>query len=178
MRPLTLLLALASLACGGRADLIGPAGTFDAGLTHDGATAMASAAADAGAGHKMDGVMDEPARVPASPRTVRNSAGAPDAGCHGTVIRASDYDQVCTTDADCVAVEEGDTCADECQSCNPHAAINQRSLERYRADIAEAIATGHPIHWIQCPCPPRIPQPCCHGGQCAAGVGCDQSRIE
>lgn len=51
------------------------------------------------------------------------------AGC-SDVILASDFDQSCTADADCVTVLVGDICECGCES----GAINKRDLEKYREE--------------------------------------------
>jgi hypothetical protein len=54
------------------------------------------------------------------------------AGCHGTFISASLYDQSCTQASDCTAVSEGDACA-LCGGC-PNAAVNSKAAAQFDAD--------------------------------------------
>jgi hypothetical protein len=85
--------------------------------------------------------------------TITIEAG-PDAKSCG-VIRASDYDQSCTTATDCTSVFEGDTCASRC-GC-PNATISQKALDGY-----------HPLFpggMLACPCA-MIGVPSCIGGVC------------
>jgi hypothetical protein len=60
-----------------------------------------------------------------------DSASSPDSNCS---IVASNYDQSCAADGDCVAVAEGDVCADSLCWC-PSQAINQRALSQYQTDV-------------------------------------------
>lgn len=55
------------------------------------------------------------------------------AGCHGTFISASLYDQSCTQDSDCTAVTEGDACA-LCGGGCPNAAVNSKAAGQFNAD--------------------------------------------
>jgi hypothetical protein len=57
----------------------------------------------------------------------------------GQIIAASNYDQSCATDRDCVAVAEGDFCVPGAATC-PSAAINSKDLPRYQADVAKTQA--------------------------------------
>jgi hypothetical protein len=74
-------------------------------------------------------------------------------------VRATDYDQSCNVDTDCVAVTEVYGCGEcACQT----GAINTGDLARYQAALAGAessAATG-----CLCPCEASAPQ-CC-GGVC------------
>jgi hypothetical protein len=192
MRPLMSLVVLAVLACGCGARSAAVSPELDAGTSAVDAGAQPSfceqneqaamppqcvppadaAAIDAASGGRA--TVDDDVTVQVDPTVCH--AGylcSSDAACHGTVIRASDYDQSCTTASDCVAVQEGDTCTDECGICFAHAAINQGALEHYRADLRATIAAGKSVQWFQCPCPSRTPQPCCQAGRCAAGIGCE-----
>jgi hypothetical protein len=180
MRPLTLLVALASLACGGRADLIGPAGSFDAGLTHDGgATAEASASADADVG-PWGGRMtvDVDVTVEVDPTVCHGGDLCfSDAACHGALIRASDYNQSCTTNADCVEVGEGNSCYPCALWCST-TAINGRDLDRYRSDVATALSLSGVEAAIEagamivCHCPADMGA-CCRAGRCTTGIRCE-----
>jgi hypothetical protein len=56
-------------------------------------------------------------------------------GAASPIIRASDYDQSCTKDTDCVEISQGPTCNPCYFSCS-NAAINVRSMAQYNADTA------------------------------------------
>ncbi len=58
-------------------------------------------------------------------------------------ILASNYDQSCKTDTDCVAVSEGNACYPCTLACQT-AAINVNALPQYRADVAKT--TGAQEH--------------------------------
>ena len=72
----------------------------------------------------------------------------------GSIV-AADYDQSCTTDADCVAAYQGPLC-DECFCANT--AINESAVTAYDA----ALAAGSPS---PCNCP-LSPPPVCDAGTC------------
>jgi hypothetical protein len=86
------------------------------------------------------------------------------------VIQASDYDQSCAVDSDCVGVRVGNgcTCGISCES-PPAAAINMGALPQYTADFAK-----FPHVFCNCPPPPPPcddktyagPGPYCVGGMC------------
>lgn len=54
------------------------------------------------------------------------------AGCYGTSISAKDYDQSCTTDADCTVVSDGEVCG-ACGPC-PNAAVNAKVAAQFNLD--------------------------------------------
>ncbi|MCU0694966.1 MAG: hypothetical protein MUC96_00400 [Myxococcaceae bacterium] len=77
------------------------------------------------------------------------------AACGPTTIDAKDYNQVCTTNADCALVSDGDACA-VCAGCQS-AAINVADLGKYTRDQTAAKNA----------CPPRLgPQPVCAAAAC------------
>lgn len=76
-------------------------------------------------------------------------------------ITASDYDQSCASDADCVAEPEGDFCdTNRCTDC-ANAVVSVKAQAQYEADLASKIAKP-----IICPCPSG-PIPVCDNGTCA-----------
>jgi hypothetical protein len=88
--------------------------------------------------------------------------GAVEAGVTGGSscgISASNYDQSCTTDADCVAVYQGEVCSTEC-SC-PNAVINQRALAQYWTDFSKE---DHKANVCDCA---LSPTPRCMGSICS-----------
>jgi hypothetical protein len=93
------------------------------------------------------------------------AADLPDACADGSErpIRASNYDQSCATDTDCVAITEGNACS-LIGPC-PTGAINKGSYARYQADTA-----GLPCFSISS-CPVHA-GPCCRAGSCQMNAGC------
>jgi hypothetical protein len=78
------------------------------------------------------------------------------------MILASNYDQSCTDDGDCLPIETGNVCV--AAGCECVGAINLAALSQYKADIAKF---GNPA----CnPCPSQ-PELCCRQGTCQLG-GC------
>jgi hypothetical protein len=69
--------------------------------------------------------------VPDAEMSPSDSGSSPDSNCS---IVASNYDQSCAVDSDCVAVAQGDVCADSLCWC-PSQAINQRALSQYETDV-------------------------------------------
>ena len=81
----------------------------------------------------------------------------------GTIM-ASDYDQSCASDADCVTVPEGDFCdANRCTDC-PNAVVSIRAQAQYEADLASKISKP-----FTCPCPSG-PTAVCNNGRCETGL--------
>jgi hypothetical protein len=155
MRPLASLVAFVCLGCGACSAGISP--QLDA-STEAGEVANVNVSADAEAGGSGRAIVDEDVTVQVDPTV--GYAGAlcfSDAACHCAVIRASDYDQSCTTDSDCMAVTEGNSCR-PCFAC-PNAAINGRDLDRYQSDVAAATTVVN-----TCDC--FAPLACCHAGRC------------
>ncbi len=54
------------------------------------------------------------------------------------VVQASDYDQSCATDTDCVSVTEGNICHPSVSQC-PNTAISQSAFAQYQADVDQAL---------------------------------------
>lgn len=81
-------------------------------------------------------------------------------------ITASDYDQSCSSDSDCVGVPEGDLCdPDLCIDC-VGGAINVSAQSQYQADL-QSKNSGAPMV-CSCPMGPRV---ACNSGTCGVG-GC------
>jgi Sulfatase-modifying factor enzyme 1 len=87
----------------------------------------------------------------------------PDGGPEGAAcsIQASDYDQSCTSDSDCVEVVEGDICGPPLCSC-PNAAINVSAQSAYSADLAKLLPVGP----VACNCGAADLGPHCNSGVC------------
>jgi hypothetical protein len=82
------------------------------------------------------------------------------------LIQASDYDQSCMTDSDCVAVSVGNACYPGFLNCSL-GTINVGALAQYNADVAKTNAT---LCGVIGDCGVQIP--CCRGGQCQTGDHC------
>jgi hypothetical protein len=76
-------------------------------------------------------------------------------------ISASNYDQTCRVDSDCVAVGEGNACYPCVLECRT-ATINLDSLGQYQSDVAKTIG-GH--EQAKCNCPNEV-VPRCQNGKC------------
>jgi hypothetical protein len=78
-------------------------------------------------------------------------------------ISASNYDQSCNVDTDCLEVSSGDYCATGCFCGN--STINVGALAQFNDDVSKTpIGSGGLI----CPCPNPL-GPCCRHGMCQAG---------
>jgi hypothetical protein len=86
-------------------------------------------------------------------------------------IAASDYDQSCATDSDCVAIGAGDACQPCGLQCT-NSAINKAAEATYRNDRDKLTPSGVKT---TCHCPLEV-APCCLGGQCRADLQCQSSR--
>ena len=83
------------------------------------------------------------------------------------LVQASNYDQSCKTDGDCIAVAEGNGCDVGAFNC-PNAAINKGAYAQYQSDVAETASA-------LCRAPSGCGAgfgPCCRGGKCQMGSGC------
>jgi hypothetical protein len=88
----------------------------------------------------------------------RPADGCPTGNVCGT-IRASDYDQTCAVDSDCVAVDEGDLCVPNHCDCGS-AAISAGAQAQYELDYSAKLSVVPAGH---CPCPPEANPLCDHG---------------
>jgi hypothetical protein len=89
--------------------------------------------------------------------------------CIAADIHASNYDQSCQKDSDCVLVVEGYACG-SCSVCAPLSAINDSAVSQYEADVAKVVGPP-PMGGGGCaPCCGPILLPCCQGGQCHADI--------
>jgi hypothetical protein len=77
-------------------------------------------------------------------------------------INASDYDQSCGQDSDCIGIGEGDGC--DCRVVCRNAAINSADEAKWRKDLAET-----PAHAALCLCP-AAPVPCCLDQRCSSDL--------
>jgi hypothetical protein len=130
-------------------------------------------------GRTSDGALTEATIATESPDSP--SGEARDTGADGLscTIRASDYDQSCSADSDCVDGAGGlainFTIADYCSNSCLCAAdsINKRSAAQYLADISHTpLGSGaFPL----CLCPLPFP-PCCRRGVCTLNCGIDSGE--
>ncbi len=87
------------------------------------------------------------------------------------LIQASNYDQSCKTDSDCIAVGEGNACYPCVIECT-NAAINVGAHARYLSDVAKTSAASQTGGF--CGCPAEF-FPCCRGGTCSADFQCQNA---
>jgi len=92
---------------------------------------------------------------------IQGSEGCPNGNTCGT-IEASNYDQSCSVDSDCVLEPEGNFCEAGCTNC-AGAAISVNAQAQYEADLASRISTP-----LICPCPESLPA-VCDNGKCTTG---------
>ena len=79
------------------------------------------------------------------------------------ILSASDYDNSCKTDSDCVAAGSGDACSAPCEPGCKNVTINVAELPRYQADLAR---TPFGYCSIGCGCPVGDGTPKCIAGTC------------
>jgi hypothetical protein len=87
-------------------------------------------------------------------------------------VLAADFDQRCESDADCVAIGEGNACFPCAMSCT-NAAINKADEANYQTAVAKA--PPHTGINITCGSCPRQPMSCCIQGRCHADSNCARS---
>ena len=85
------------------------------------------------------------------------------------IIKASNYDQSCAADSDCVAVAVGNFCNADTERC-PSAAINAAALSQYQADFDKTQAA---MCLAESSCGGSSSSPCCRQGACQFGVDCN-----
>jgi hypothetical protein len=86
------------------------------------------------------------------------------------LILASNYDQSCQTDSDCVAAGGGNFCLAGAGNC-PSSAINKSAYSQYQADVAKTNAS---ICRAFSSCGNES-GPCCRNGLCQMGTECSDS---
>jgi hypothetical protein len=94
--------------------------------------------------------------------------GCTDAGAQ--IILASNYDQSCMTDSDCVWVAEGNFCYPGVTNCGT-ATISKTANAQYQADVAKTRSAS-------CYAPGSCGAnfgPCCVNGMCQVGSACGTS---
>jgi hypothetical protein len=113
---------------------------------------------------------------PSPDAQVSDAAVACDAG---RLILASEYDQSCRADTDCVAIEEGNPCVACAFSCTRNAAINYGAVAQYQSAIAgtPAIAAAEDGGCFTVACGGTVSLqsdwgPFCCSGTCQVGSPC------
>lgn len=111
--------------------------------------------------------------------STREPGSAPDAGpsrqmdalaATACLVEATNYDQSCSTDTDCVgtagpfAVESGNFCQALCM-CGGDS-INKAAVPRYVRDVSQTPLGSGAIAPLLCSCP-QVGSPCCASGRCA-----------
>jgi hypothetical protein len=84
------------------------------------------------------------------------------------VIAASNYDQSCKTDTDCIGVAVGNFCKPGALNCS-NAAINKSASGQYQADVAKTWAGA--VCFVGSSCGEEG-SPCCRNGTCQIGGQC------
>jgi hypothetical protein len=95
-------------------------------------------------------------------------------GCSGTkttcsIVLASDYDQSCTVDEDCITVGEVPSCSSI--PCCLVATINAKAMTPYMTALSRAYASASRLPF-GCACGNGGVGPCCRGGKCATDPMC------
>jgi hypothetical protein len=109
----------------------------------------------------LDAMCSIPYAGDAGTGVLPDAGGAP--AC--TTVVASDYDQSCAVDTDCVAVGEVTQCpASPCDGC-PSEAINASAMAKYETAIAPDFASEPSGQHCSCPCEGGA---VCRNGKCQA----------
>ncbi|MGA2449045.1 MAG: hypothetical protein ABTD50_10245 [Polyangiaceae bacterium] len=96
-----------------------------------------------------------------------NDAAAPDGYVGACIISASNYDQSCSVDTDCVEVTSGDYCVTTTCDCGG-SVIAAAVQAQFNDDVARTPLGSGAIGWAECGCPYNNP-PCCSQGICQLG---------
>ncbi len=111
----------------------------------------------------MDARSETSSETSSEASTGSRDAGA-EAGADACVISASDFDQSCTEDSDCVEVTSADYCSPRCL-CGGDT-ISQKALAQFNAAVDKTpLGSGAIGPMPECPCAP-LPGPCCRHGTC------------
>jgi hypothetical protein len=84
---------------------------------------------------------------------------------HCTIL-ASDFDQSCASDTDCVAVQEGNLCGGGCTCSN--AAVRTTAVAAFQSAAATIPKAEAGTLHVACPCAPETPY--CFAGKCDYGI--------
>jgi hypothetical protein len=85
------------------------------------------------------------------------------------MISASNYDQSCTVDTDCVEVSSSDYCSTTDCQCGG-SAINVGALAQFKADVSKTPIGSGALMGKVCGCGIAF-GPCCRHGVCQGGFG-------
>lgn len=127
-------------------------------------TISTSACGGATASEPADAAPDEVGTDDSGPAPVACRDAAPDVSCNGVAILASNYDQTCQVDNDCILIGEGVPCTPCSLAYGPYGAINRGAVLAVEADVAKTPGADLPESCIQS-CTPD-PVPCCQSGRC------------
>src|SRR5580658_820236 len=122
-------------------------------------------------GTTVDGAEDRANVVASSdgPDTEISSDGGPETDDGTCVISASNYDQSCNVDSDCVEISSGDYCSATFCQCGG-SVINVGALAQFKADVSKTPIGSGALMGTVCGC--SVPAgPCCRQGMCKAGFG-------
>jgi hypothetical protein len=156
-------------ACEGGGNVSSEAGPGDAGSAEAGPGACGDYRSTGWPCESLFGTVPGPSVVCCVQQQCVAGQSAIDAlGCNSNneqMIEAPSYDQSCRADSDCVAVEAGNFCLPVACSW---AAINNRSLSQYQADVAKTNAAKC-LLIMSCM---YVAGPCCRSGVCQMGAAC------
>jgi hypothetical protein len=93
------------------------------------------------------------------------TAGADGGACY---FEASNYDQSCVADGDCVEVFSTDYCSNTKCFCSGDP-ISVTGRAQFNADIAKTPLGSGALQVPPCSCPTPAPPPCCRAGMCTRG---------
>jgi len=94
-----------------------------------------------------------------------NNAPGSEPDANNETISASNYNQTCSADSDCVAIAVGDPC----RLCCANAAINKADQAKYNADVAEDRAECRPV--IPCTIACLMNHAACTNNKCTVVPG-------
>jgi hypothetical protein len=132
-----------------------------------GVTALLTAIAGCTFTVSNPGAVDGDAMIPDAQSDVSLGESGPNA-CRVKLLRASDYDQSCIVDTDCVYITEGNVC-DPCLFAGCSAgAVNVRAIAQYNSDLANTPAGAAELNGQTCTsgCDGTPFLPCCVKGKC------------
>lgn len=125
---------------------------------------VASGPADSSSGRDVGAWNVEAGGEPAPSNYEGGGEAGVDAAC--SVVLASNYDESCTVDTDCVGVGQVSSCpAAACDYCEVWA-INKAAMARYQKVFSQAIASMPAGSFCGCPC---IGVAICRAGKCQQG---------
>lgn len=101
-----------------------------------------------------------------SVETAADSGVLANGGC--AMIQASNYDQSCTVDSDCLSVWSGTSCAPGVCEC-PNSVIGVSARGQYLADTSAIVPDSKMLSLCNCA---AVPPPCCRQGTCQYYIDC------